>query len=266
MNMNRQAEFFGTSIAARRAGAFEISITDYSAGAALDWHGHAGPYLTYVARGGYREMLRSATRDCTGGHLVPHAAGEVHADEFRAATRCINIRPDVAWLAQWSMTFEACEPVTGPEVSSIMSRVRGEMRRNDALSPMVIEALMLELIAAFMRRERSSDAPRWLRDVRARVLSGFREPLTLSDLASSAGTHPVHLARAFRRHFGCTVGELVRQVRVDFAKRRISEGAVLAEVAAEAGFADQSHLTRTFRSLTGTTPGEFRRATRVPRS
>jgi AraC family transcriptional regulator len=265
--MERSDEFFGRSVTATRAGAFDLSITDYVAGAALDWHGHAGPYLTYVARGGYCEMLRSArTRECANGHLVPHAADEVHANEFRAATRCINIRPDAAWLARWNMTFDVHEPVVCRQAASIMTRIRMELRRDDALSPMVIEASILELIAAFMRGEGRSDAPLWLRHVRSRILSRFREPLTIADLAESAGTHPVHLARSFRRHFGCTIGELMRHLRVDFAKRRIRDGLALSEVAAEAGFADQSHLTRTFRAMTGLTPGEFRRCQSVPRS
>jgi AraC-like DNA-binding protein len=42
------------------------------------------------------------------------------------------------------------------------------------------------------------------------------------------------------------------------ARRLIESGADLAQAAADAGFADQSHLTRVFRAMVGVTPGEFR--------
>lgn len=262
--MQREAEFFGTSIATHQVGVFAVAITDYLPGTAIEWHDHAGPYLTYVARGEYRERLRKSVRHCGAHSIVPHPSGEIHADEFRQATRCINIRPDGAWLSRWNMTFDDCRPVTSGVAASIMKRVRLELRRDDALSPMVAEALLLELMAGFAREQQDTPSPAWLRDVHEEVLTRFREPVTLRDLASAAKVHPVHLARAFRRCYGRTVGDLIRERRVDFAKSRIGAGCSLSDVALEAGFADQSHLTRTFRRLTGMTPAEFRRVHRVP--
>jgi AraC-like DNA-binding protein len=64
----------------------------------------------------------------------------------------------------------------------------------------------------------------------------------------------------FRRNQGCTVGEYVRRLRLDFAvDALVNPHSSLAEVASAAGFADQSHLTRTFRSYFGVTPSEYRR-------
>ncbi len=180
------------------------------------------------------------------------------------ATRCINIQPDPAWLVRCRVSFDDCRAVESGVSSSIMSRLVLELRRNDTLSLMVIEALLLELLAAFMRAQHPLPAPTWLQNIHDEILSSFREPLTLSDFASAANVHPVHVARSFRRHFGSTVGEFIRERRVEFAKNRIRAGCALSEVALEAGFADHSHLTRTFRSLTGVTPSEFRRSQSVP--
>src|SRR5438034_8794997 len=67
------------------------------------------------------------------------------------------------------------------------------------------------------------------------------------------------LARAFRWHYGCTVGEYIRQRRVEFACHRLTgPDDRLSVIAFDAGFADQSHLTNTFRRLVGMTPGAFR--------
>jgi AraC family transcriptional regulator len=67
----------------------------------------------------------------------------------------------------------------------------------------------------------------------------------------------------FRRQNGCTVGEYVRRLRVDFALRQLSETEnPLSEIAAAAGFADHSHLTRTFKAYLGLTPSEYRKNSR----
>ena len=82
-------------------------------------------------------------------------------------------------------------------------------------------------------------------------------------VARAAGVHPTHLMRVFRRFHGCTLGDYVRQRRIDFACGRLTAtDAPLVEVALAAGFCDQSHFTKTFKRATGLTPSEYRKATR----
>jgi AraC family transcriptional regulator len=62
---------------------------------------------------------------------------------------------------------------------------------------------------------------------------------------------------------GESYGEMVRRLRLDRARRLLSETELpLAEVALESGYCDQSHLTRTFRAELETTPAAFRRSRR----
>jgi len=70
--------------------------------------------------------------------------------------------------------------------------------------------------------------------------------------------HPVHLAAAFRRHFGCTPGAYLRRARVERAAAMLKRRLSLAEVALRCGFADQSHMTHAFRRTLGVTPGMLR--------
>jgi AraC-like DNA-binding protein len=89
----------------------------------------------------------------------------------------------------------------------------------------------------------------------------FAEPLTLDEIAGAVGVHPMHLTRVFRRHFRCTIGDMVRRLRIDFACRQLSStDDALVEIALAAGFSDQSQFCRTFRRLTGMTPTGFRSA------
>jgi AraC family transcriptional regulator len=64
----------------------------------------------------------------------------------------------------------------------------------------------------------------------------------------------------FRQQYGCTVGDYVRKLRLDFASRQLAtSSASLAAIALAAGFADQSHFTKAFRRASGMTPAEWRR-------
>jgi AraC family transcriptional regulator len=82
----------------------------------------------------------------------------------------------------------------------------------------------------------------------------------MRDLAHEAGVHPVHLARVFRRIEKRTPGEYQQRLQVRAACELLPDPEwPLVVIAAECGFADQSHFTRVFRKLTGTTPAQFRR-------
>src|SRR5207244_5277096 len=84
--------------------------------------------------------------------------------------------------------------------------------------------------------------------------------LTADDLAAAAGCSRYAAYRAFRQAYGLSPSDYQRQLRVQTARRLLSAGVPPAQVAADAGFADQAHLTRWFRRYYGVTPGAYRAA------
>jgi AraC family transcriptional regulator len=78
--------------------------------------------------------------------------------------------------------------------------------------------------------------------------------------------HPHHLARAFRRHRGASVGGTLRRLRAERGAELLRGPLPLAEVALRVGFSDQSHFTRCFGRVYGTTPGAYRRRVRGGRA
>ena len=101
----------------------------------------------------------------------------------------------------------------------------------------------------------------WLEEARNILHTEFGDQPKLPEIAAKVGVHPVHLAREFRRQYGFSVGEYLRKVRIEFACDRLlcSEDPPVM-IATAAGFVDQSHFSRTFRRLLGTTPGRYRAA------
>src|SRR5262249_60306550 len=91
------------------------------------------------------------------------------------------------------------------------------------------------------RRQR----PAWMRRVRAMLHDRFRAGPSLGEIAAEVAVHPVHLASTFRKHFGQSVGEYMRRLRVEWAGRRLATSSEeLAEIAALAGFAAPSRFAR----------------------
>ena len=102
---------------------------------------------------------------------------------------------------------------------------------------------------------------------RRALADDVREALTecpdrsLPDLALSASTSPHHLSRAFREVVGHTISRHRLRLRTRAALERLGQGEEnLARLAADVGFADQSHLCRVIRDETGCTPAVLRRA------
>lgn len=247
-------------MAARRLGEFALSIWRLQGPGSIPWHTHERSYVTFVVRGEYREHLGGATRSCATRAIVTHAPGETHRDDFAAPATCLSIESDRRFqYDDISLVMQSAN------AAAIGDRIVHELQRHDPFSPLVVEGLMLEMFGEAARERVATFEPAWLRDVRNAVAIKPDAKVTLADLARKANVHPTHLARAFRRHYGRTIGEAIRESRIENAKRQIVAGVSLCEVAIACGFTDQSHFSRTFRRITGLTPAAFRRVNTRPR-
>lgn len=92
------------------------------------------------------------------------------------------------------------------------------------------------------------------------IAENLGEHFTLDDLARQAGVSRFHFARLFRVSTGYSPMAYLVKSRIERAKQLLlQDDRAVCEIAAVLGFCDQSHLTRTFRRLTGLTPREFAR-------
>jgi len=117
---------------------------------------------------------------------------------------------------------------------------------------------MLALVGR-MKDVKESSGPAWLKRAVDLLNEEFRSNLKIGDIANEVGVHPFHLSRVFRNVHRQTIGEYVQKLRVTYACKQLAlPDTDLATVALASGFADQSHFTRVFKSVTGVTPGIFR--------
>lgn len=111
------------------------------------------------------------------------------------------------------------------------------------------------------RVHRRGLSPRQLEAVTAVIVENIAEPISVSALSSVVGLSRSYFSHAFRRSVGWTPHAHVVRLRLERAMMLMTHtDTPLTEVALAAGFADQSHFSRSFRRLTGVTPADWRKA------
>jgi AraC family transcriptional regulator len=241
-----------------------LSEVRHSAGKAVPAHEHEAPYLSLLLEGAYRERGGDFDIRYEPYTLVFHSAGTVHEDEMLGPCRffAVNLLP--RWesvIAQLGGSPAHVFELHGGEPIWLVLRLYREfLARNESLYDLV-EPLVYEL-CTYVARRRSEDLhePAWLARVDRSIQENFNQRLDIPSMASSVDVHPAHLCRTFRRFRGGTITDALLGVRVQFVARRLIEsGDALSVIAADAGFTDQSHMTRIFKRITGYPPGEHRR-------
>jgi AraC family transcriptional regulator len=260
-------QFFGLVLRTRTFRNFSLVESRHPARQHLSRHMHVRPYLSILVSGSYRESCGSSALDCIPGQAIFHGSGEVHSDqffddggellnleilpEFEQRLRDDGIRADLrTWLNH-------------PYCLELALKLRHELRVPDAVSELAVEGLAMELAAHVLRGRlaRTEREGHWIDRIDATLREQFCKPPSLTELAEMVHVHPVHVARTFRKRLHCSVGEYVRMLRLAAACQRLRQTDVpIAEIAAEAGFADQSHLSRTLKRYLGISPMSLRRA------
>ena len=263
--------YSGAAVFQHASAGLRLLATRHEPHQTIRWHDHDRAYLTLVTRGGYREEVRGSSSDLRTGAVVLHPPGERHQDRFGAAvSELVNLEVSSAALERLGLAaslFDRRTELAAPAAESLQRSVAAELRRPDSLTPLVLEAALVDVAAdgAGMAPSSPRAAPRWLRALDRLLVQRFAEPWSLPSLATEVGVHPQHVNRAFRRHRGRSLGAHLRELRLEHAAALLASPLPLADVALQAGFYDQSHLTRCFVRRFGVPPGAYRRGATSPR-
>ena len=179
---------------------------------------------------------------------------------------CIFVSEDVLATLGGVTGLPALSPRTR-EVSWLHRRLLIQCSQEDTDSLAVEETALALFVAALTQAEpgrwtagrpRARDRRRLADEARAALVA---DP-TISrvvDLARMLGCSPHHLSRLFREQTGHALAQFRTALRIELALERLMQGEnSLARVAADLGFADHAHLTRTMRRTLGATPSTMR--------
>jgi len=260
-----RGKFYGITASVELGGA-TLSEVYHGVPRALPLHGHEAAYFCMLLEGEYRERTGATEVDYRPFTIAFHAVGLLHVDEIGdSGARFFIVELDERWssLAQTFMPSSVpLAEVRGGWAVWTALRLYLDMR-GGGLSELSVESALYELIGGLRTMYPVDDAEREseaLTEIVRAIDAGLADPLSLTELARHVDVHPVHLARIFRRKFNRSIGEHIQGRRVQTASAALlEEKRSLAQIASDCGFFDQSHFTRVFKSVTGTTPGAYRK-------
>ncbi|MCX2860792.1 AraC family transcriptional regulator [Paucibacter sp. PLA-PC-4] len=242
------------------------------------WHDSYG--LGQLLQGAQRSASGRGSVDAFAGELITSNPGEVHdgrplgSDSRR--WRMLYLDPEVfaaMGAASGSGTAELTRPViTDARLRLVLARLFARLDAwqagPTALAALACEQALLRVLGLLL--ERYSTAVPQPAEKAAAEMATVRERLadaggyagapvpSLAELAAPLGLSRYQLLRRFEAVHGLPPHAWLLQLRAERARRMIASGSALAEAAAAAGFADQSHMTRVFARHFGLTPGAWR--------
>ena len=187
------------------------------------------------------------------------------------------VRPALVHRTAQEMGVRRTELVGGAEIDDPRLRhlglaLREEARTGGASGPLFAECLITALAAHLVTQygtAASAAAPVELTGRLSAVQLGrvseyvhdnLGGTLTLAEIAAVAGVSPFHFARQYKQATGETVHQFVLRSRVDAAARLLRWNTLsVGQIAAEVGFAQQSHLAAHFKRVIGLSPLKYRR-------
>jgi AraC-like DNA-binding protein len=202
--------------------------------------------------------------------------GEVHSNRATAERGCdfrtINAAPEILRQAAEAVDFKrhALPFFPSPVLLDDETLSRFERLHEILEHPaarLERDAFLLETLAHLVGRHaqnppspcKDGHEPQAVARARDYLEAHYADDVPLQRLAAIARLSPYHLNRVFRRAFGLPPHAFQTQLRLAKAQKLLRQGQPLATVAADTGFADQSHFTRRFKTVVGVTPGAYRK-------
>ena len=228
--------------------------------------------LNYAGRGAFH--CRRALRDAAPGTCNLIAPGELHTgfatseDGWVYRNLYIETRLMTKLLdgldRQRPMDVRFKSPLVNDTVlSTRLARVFAGLSASNAL--LHNESLLLSVTARLATdhfvpcqslREPGRE-PAAVRRIREWLDAHPEQNVSVHSLSDIAGLSPYYLVRVFHKHVGIPPHQYQKNLRVLKARKLLARGAAISEVAYLAGFCDQSHLNRCFKTTLGVTPGKY---------
>lgn len=241
-------------------------------------HIHDGYAIGVILHGVERFDLRGASHRAPFGHVVMVNPGEVHTGEGDdgGGWGYRMFYPPAGLLAKAlrQLGGQGTPLFRSPVIhdTALAGQLAGLHRLLETDAPLMERQTAWALAAAHLIGRFAHVRPPDLRPdddrqhnravalARDYLEDNFPRQVTMTDLARLTGLSTFHLIRVFRRAHGLPPHAYLNHIRLVRARRMLAQGEPIAQAALNAGFADQSHLTRRFKAAWGITPGRYVRA------
>jgi AraC-like DNA-binding protein len=235
-------------------------------------HTHDQFGLGVIHQGAHRSLSGRGMVEAGTGDVITVNPGEVHdgapIGDHGRSWRILYFDPEIIASAVDDMSegrtraFEFSHPVmSGGALVGRFSALFSAMTRGGVSASLLREETFLILVGALRpKEEKTSAIPGGIRLARDLIDGDPCASVTLGRLAQEASLSRFQLIRGFTKATGLTPHAYLMQRRIALARRLIASRQPLAEAALAAGFADQSHMTRSFTRKYGVSPRHYAEA------
>ena len=245
------------------------------AGHAYDPHRHDTYAIGYTLSGVQTFDYRGVSRDSLPGDTIVIHPDEVH--DGRAGSqagfcyRMVYVEPSLVMAALGesarALPFSRNAVQRDEQLIGVLRMVLDDLYNEvDELQMSCFLAGLADLLSArapsTALRQRRGTAKKAIWRIADFLNKCGGGPVRSADLEAIAGLDRFTLARQFRATLGTSPYRYLIMRRLDIVRQLIREGASLVDAAVDAGFADQSHMTRHFKQAYGLSPGLWRRLLR----
>jgi AraC-like DNA-binding protein len=156
-------------------------------------------------------------------------------------------------------------PPNPAQFRDTMLKAIGIWQRSDFLGQLeshyLATGLVLSVLQGYSRPSSDSpDRPEFLNWITSFMSLHLSEPLSVSDMAARAGLSPSRFSQVFRNRFGRPPHQFLLHLRVQRAQDLLHHTSLtMRDISAQCGFSDVHHFAKTFKRLSGQTPGSYRR-------
>ena len=258
----KKGEFFGSHYQKIKFDDVIITDTEYIH-AKVDWHYHENPYFTYLLEGKLFEENKKTSYFLAPGSLLFHNWQDSHHNiKPPEYTRGFHIDLNANWFTKNNISlndFEGSLDLKNPLLKGAMNKIFLETKINDIHTQARIELLIIDIFNKIINSQlkNSLTKPKWLKSLEELILETEID-YSLTYLSEQLNIHPVHLSREFTNHFGSTLGQYVRQLKLNKAINLLLEKKYsMTEICYKCGFYDQSHFIKNFKSIYKINPSSF---------
>jgi len=245
-SLSVERDFLGTIVKRRFVSGLRLTETVLAQHSRTPKHYHDRGLVGWSLEGSYTNAYTRGPQDIQSSRIMFCPAGEPHTTFSEAGAVSFALELEPGWADRFGEVSLPLAPTVFElgSMASLMQRVHAEFSETDKPSALAIEGMVLEMIAVVMRfpMEPGPKTPHWLTQAREIVQEGFREQITITGIAEQVQVHPVYLGSTFRQKYGHSIVDYLRELRVNYAARQLSDSSdSLAMIAQAAGFSDQSH-------------------------
>jgi AraC-like DNA-binding protein len=188
-------------------------------------------HLTYRSLYPSQSFMSGLARDIYGKEIMPHFAQKVISDSRLASTL----------IKAHRLLEQSVERMKG---HSLMIMALGQL-------------ITVHSESRFSTIDSTSAIHSKIHRAISYLTENYHQNISLSEVSLLSGLSEFHFVRTFRKATGLPPYEYLVSIRVEKARKLLSKGIPIVEVAAQSGFYDQSHFNRHFKRIYGITPGAY---------